>query len=63
MEFNDRRRSTAVKKSETACEVCSAKKHETSLYRYGGTVYCEQDLGRAQNEGWHPGSTKVTEVK
>ncbi len=63
MEFNDRRYSTNVRKNEIACEVCSAKKQETSLYRYGGTVYCEQDLGRAQNEGWHPGSTKVTEVK
>jgi hypothetical protein len=45
------------------CEVCYAKWHETPLYRHGGSVYCEQDLNRAINEKWHPGSKKITEIK
>ena len=33
------------------CEVCW--ENESNLYRYGGSVYCEQDLERAKVEGWH----------
>ena len=33
------------------CEVCS--ENESNLYRYGGSIYCEQDLERAKLEGWH----------
>jgi hypothetical protein len=35
------------------CEVCWADSKETYIYRYKGTTYCEQDLERAQQEGWH----------
>ena len=29
------------------------QKNESNLYRYGGSIYCEQDLERAKLEGWH----------
>ena len=35
------------------CEVCWADSKETYIYRYKGTIYCEQDLERAKREGWH----------
>jgi hypothetical protein len=39
------------------CEVCWAGKEgydkETPLYKYKGSIYCEQDLDRAIIEGWH----------
>lgn len=66
MEFNDRRK-TKTKNSNLECEVCGAGKRgydeETPLYRHGGSVYCEQDLNRAIDEGWHPGVKKITEIK
>lgn len=35
------------------CEVCWADSKETTIYKYEGTTYCEQDLERARVEGWH----------
>ena len=39
------------------CEVCWAGRkgydEETPLYKYKGSIYCEQDLDRAITEGWH----------
>ena len=60
-QFNNTRKDKAQK--DVQCEVCWAKLDETPLYRHGGAVYCEQDLNRAINEKWHPGSKKITEIK
>lgn len=35
------------------CEVCWTKEEEAILYSYRGAIYCEQDLERAKEEGWH----------
>jgi len=40
-------------RKQRECEVCWAKSSETNLYTYHGSVYCEQDLERAKEEGWH----------
>jgi len=42
------------------CEVCS--ENEANLYRYGGSIYCEQDLDRAINENWHNKTSKIREI-
>ena len=66
IEFNDRRNKFSSS-SNPECEVCWAGRkgynEQASLYSYGGSTYCKNDLDRAMNEGWHPGSSKVKQIK
>jgi len=36
-----------------SCEVCWAGTDETNITIYKGVPYCDLDLDRAINEGWH----------
>ena len=46
--------------NKDTCEVCWES--EANLYRYGGSIYCEQDLERAINEEWHNKTSKIKEI-